>query len=376
MVDALMNMIKRFEALLQLHLSQSSTPVAHRVVDWLRWLPGCAVLGCLLVPWLVGCRTVAPPRALQRYYYAELHMATMFELTFYAPDQTTADHAAEAAFRRIGELDDMMTDYDPRSELMRLCQQPPGTPVRVSQDLFQVLQQAQVISMKSGGAFDITVGPLVRLWRDARKTHTLPSPSAIAAAKKVVGYDKIRLDPQTQTVTLAAAGMKLDLGGIAKGLAADDALAVLRARGIRRAMVAASGDIAVGDPPPGHAGWAIGIQSIDQPPGGLTRSVLLKNAGISTSGDTEQYVEIGGQRYSHIVDPKTGTGLTERIGVTIVAPNGTLSDSLATAVSVMGLESGLALVESWPGMSALIVRLTPKGKESIESSRFKRLRRS
>jgi thiamine biosynthesis lipoprotein len=299
----------------------------------------------------------------------------MFQITLYAPDQTAADHAAEAAFRRIAELDDIMTDYDPRSELMQLCARPPGTPVPVSKDLFGVLRQSEIVAEKSGGAFDITVGPFVRLWRNARKTRTLPTPAEIAKAAVLVGHEKISLDPHQQTATLAVSAMKLDLGGIAKGLAADEALIVLRQKGVNRAMVAASGDIAVSDPPPGHAGWAIGIQSIDRPAGGLSGEVLLKNAGISTSGDTEQYVEIDGQRFSHIVDPKTGLGLTERIGVTIVAPNGTLSDSLATAVSVMGEKRGLALVESWPGVSALMVKLTPAGKESITSRRFQRLPR-
>ena len=164
--------------------------------------------------------------------------------------------------------------------------------------------------------------------------------------------------------------MQLDLGGIAKGYAADKALTVLRRHGITRAMAAASGDIAIGDPPPDRKGWAIGIASIDSSENSLTKTVLLKNAAVSTSGDTEQFVEIGGVRYSHIVNPATGWGLTQRIGVTIIARNATTTDGLTKAVSVMGAERGLTLIDSLSDISGLIVTLDQSGKHVIESRRF------
>ncbi len=320
---------------------------------------------------VAGCHSIAPDSSLQRFAYAEMHMGTMFEIILFAPSQSMADQAAEKAFRRVIALEQVMTDYDPNSELMKLCQGPAGVPTPVSKDLFAVLEKAQLLAEKSDGAFDVTVGPFVQLWRKARKSRQLPSAAEITEAASVSGFQKMKVDRRSHSVTLAVPGMRLDLGGIGKGLAADEALKVLNQMGIRRAMVAASGDIAVGDPPPGRRGWSIGVQSIDHPGQGLTRSVLLKNAGISTSGDTEQFVEIGGRRYSHIVDPKTGVGLTERIGVTIIAPNGTTSDSLTKAVSVMGAERGMVWVESWPRAAALVVRLTPEGKKVIESRRFK-----
>ena len=336
-----------------------------RLVDRLRswaWV-GSVVLG-------IGSCFQAQARPLQRFAYAELHMATLFRVVFFAPDQLAADRAAEAVFRRVAELEDRMTDYDPRSELMQLCQRPAGEPVPVSDDLFRVLAQAQRMAKKTEGAFDITAGPYIQLWRKARKNRLLPTPVEIADAARRVGWEKIRLSSRARTVTLAVNGMRLDLGGIAKGFAADEALALLRRTGIRRAMVAASGDIALGNPPPKRRGWGIGIASIDHPLHGFTDEVWLHNMGVSTSGDTEQYVEIDGQRYSHIVNPKTGLGLTERIGVTILAPSGTLSDSLATAVSVMGEKKGLALIDSWRKVAGLIVVLRGEGKQVLRSSRY------
>ena len=139
-------------------------------------------------------------------------------------------------------------------------------------------------------------------------------------------------------------------------------------------MVAASGDIAVGEPPPGKSGWNIGIASIDVRGSELTRTVLLKNQAVSTSGDTEQYVELAGRRYSHIVDPRTGIALTNRIGVTIVAGDATTTDALATAVSVLGVERGLPIIEKMPSVAAIMVTIDGNGsKKLVESRRFSKL---
>jgi len=333
-----------------------------------------AAIGCALVLFgLTACHSTAPITSLQRFEFAELHMATVFRIVLYAPDETTANHAAETAFRRIAKLDDLLTDYDQNSELMRLCRQPVGRPVPVSRELFAVLQKSQKLAARTDGAFDMTVGPLVQLWRASRKSHVLPDAGQIAEAKRACGYRNIALNARNRTVVLKVPHMRLDAGGIAKGYAADEALQLLRQMGIPRALVAASGDIATGDAPPGRPGWNVGIESIDAPLTGLSRSVILRHAGISTSGDTEQYVEIDGRRYSHIVNPATGLGLTERIGVTIIAPNSTDSDRLATAVSVLGAAKGLAFIESQSACAALIVTLTNGGTQVLESRRFPRL---
>jgi thiamine biosynthesis lipoprotein len=337
------------------------TSIPRRFAIWL----GLGLALCVMA----GCKSPASGPQLKRFAYAELHMATVFRIIMYAPDETTANHAAEAAFYRVADLENIMSDYDPRSELSGLSKQPPGTPIPVSKDLFDILRKSNEIAKLSDGAFDTTIGPLVQLWRRARKTKQLPTSDEIALASQAVGYKKLKLDQHSSSVTMMVPGMRLDLGGIAKGYAADQALATLMSMGINRAMVAASGDIALGDAPPGKQGWTIAIESIDASTNSPSRTVLLTHAGISTSGDTEQYVEIGGRRYSHIVDGKTGLGLTERIGVTVIARNATTSDGLSTTLSVLGANRGLQLAETVPGVSALLVTLPMNGHKNVIQSR-------
>jgi FAD:protein FMN transferase len=306
-----------------------------------------------------------------RFTFAEAHMGTKFKIILYAPDEATANRAARAAFQRIANLDRIMTDYRPTSELMQLCSKAGGDPVAVSEDLFTVLARSQEVARRSDGAFDITVGPLVRLWRIARRTQKLPDPEKLAKAKELVGYGKVRLDADKRTVQLSKAGMQLDLGGIGKGYAADAALAVLKKQGISRGLVAAGGDIAVSGPPPDADGWKVGIQPLEDPDADPERYLLLRDAAVSTSGDAEQFVEIDGKRYSHILDPKTGLGLVGRMSVTVVARNGLTSDPLTKVVAVLGPEKGLAIIDEMDGVSAFMVRKTDKGTETFQSKRFK-----
>ena len=302
-------------------------------------------------------------------------MGTMFAISLYAPDQASASLAAKAAFDRIAELNLIMSDYVEQSEIRRLILNPPGKPVPVSKDLLHVLRESHDLSRKSDAAFDVTIGPLIRYWRRARRQRTLPDPERLAQVRPSVGFEKLRLDHRKGTVTLLASNMFLDLGGIAKGYAADQALAELKKHGINRALVAASGDIRVGDPPPGEKGWTVDIASIDAEADQRTDTLLLRNAAVSTSGDTEQSVLINGVRYSHIVDPTTGHGLRKRIGVTVVSDNATETDSLATAVSVMGAERGLELIKSRRGVEALIVEKSESRTIRTSSPRYYRLPR-
>jgi thiamine biosynthesis lipoprotein len=191
-------------------------------------------------------------------------------------------------------------------------------------------------------------------------------------ARLLVGYQFVGLDPEHRTVTLAKAGMRLDVGGIAKGYVVDQALAELRKHGITRAMIHAGGDIGLGDPPPGESGWRIGVGLLEheaKPTGYLT----LARCGVANSGDMYQFVEIGGRRYSHLVDPRTGIGLTDHANVTVVAPSGLMADGLSTTLSVLGPEKGLKLIEETTDAAAFILRM-PDGKlESCQSSRWKDL---
>lgn len=269
-------------------------------------------------------------------------------LVVYAPDKTAAETACIAAFARIAALDAMMSDYRRESELMRLCDHAGGPPVKVSAEISLVLRRAQEISRLSGGAFDVTVGPLVKLWREARKKRKLPATGAIAAARKLVGWRNMVLDQPPGTVRLARKGMRLDLGAIAKGYAVDEVLRTLRARGIRSALVD-MGDIGLGEPPPGKQGWRIRIPDA----GG---DFVLSHCVVSTSGDLMQHLDIGGMRYSHVVNPHTGYALTNGVEATVIAPSGLLSDPLSTCMTLLGARARARLLKHYPGTRAFASR--------------------
>jgi thiamine biosynthesis lipoprotein len=220
----------------------------------------------------------------------------------------------------------------------------------------------------------VTVGTIVRLWRQARRTKQLPDAKKLAAARALVGYAKMKLDKKKRTVQLEKEGMRLDLGGIAKGYAADVTLEVLKKHGITRSLVAAGGDIAAGDAPPDSRGWKVGIAPLLDPNQPPRRVLLLENAAVSTSGDAEQFVEIGGKRYSHIVDPRTGLGLVGRLSVTVVARRGISADSLTKVVTVLGPKRGFKIIDGQEGVSAFVVRKGARGEEMFESEGFKKLR--
>lgn len=298
--------------------------------------------------------TAAEPD-LTLYRQTQRQMGVDFTISAYAPDEATAKTAFAKAFARIEQLNAVLSDYDPTSELSRLSKTAPhAQPVEVSNDLFRVLRAAEQTSRLSAGAFDVTVGPLTRLWRRSRRRKQLPSAERLTEALAAVGWKKVRLSDDPPRARLTVGGMQLDAGGIAKGYAADEALAVLRKARLSRALVDGSGDLAIGDPPPGQPGWRIGAAPLgpDAPP---SRWLALRNCGLATSGDAFQFVEIDGRRFSHIVDPRTGLGLETQLGVTVVAENGMQADALASAVSVLGPDRGIELVEKLSEVEALFV---------------------
>jgi FAD:protein FMN transferase len=334
--------------------------------DWQTGVrPTSIALVLLLTPALA-----APQASLTRFQYEKPHMGTTFRIVLYAADQAKADAATQRAFARIAAIDARLTDYVETSELSRVTKEAVGHPVRVSDDLLKVLLPAQDLARRSEGAFDITVGPLTHLWRRARRQVEMPAPDVLAEALRLVGYQLLHVDAVAHTVQVDRLGMKLDAGGIAKGYAADAALLVLTAMGCSRALVAAGGDLAIGDPPPGRKGWTVALEGLIPDHLAPGSPIVVSRCGVSTSGDEEQWVEIGGVRYSHILDPRTGMGLTGHSSVTVLAADATTSDMLATAVSVLGPERGRALVDGWAGASALIGERTPQGDRWTRSARW------
>jgi len=311
----------------------------------------------------------------QRFVFEKAEMGVPFRITMYAPDAKTAQSAADAAFERVEVLNSILSDYDSDSEISRLSQTSgQNKVVPLSTVLWTVLEKSQEIAEKTDGAFDVTIGPLVNLWRRMRRKQELPSPDLIAEMRNRVGYQHLQLDPKERTAKLLQPDMRLDVGGIAKGYASDEAIAMLAKHGITRALAAASGDIVAGDPPPGEKGWRVEIETLDVPGAPPPQVLYLAHQGVSTSGDAYQFVEINGTRYSHIINPKTGIGLTGRSMVTVVAPQGITADGWDTPIDIIGPERGIPLIEAIPGAAMRMVRQREDGKvEVFESSRWKEL---
>jgi thiamine biosynthesis lipoprotein len=243
-------------------------------------------------------------------------MGTLVGVTLFAPTAAAAKAGFAAAFGRMAVLERMLSDYLDGSELNGIGVEPRV----VSPELYRVLGFARRVSEASGGAFDVTVGPLTRAWR-ARAPLT-------DSLRALVDWRQLYME--RGRVWLGRAGMRLDLGAIGKGFAADEMVRAVGLLGISRVLVAASGDIVCGDAPPGKRGWTVAA--------GRARLTLRKGA-VSTSGDTSQFYERDGKRFSHILDPRRGAALSEVLEVAVAAPDGMTADALATTVRVMGMEA-------------------------------------
>lgn len=285
---------------------------------------------------LCACRSVGsvPAPVPGRYEFHRLCMGVDGRVVVYAQDERRATEGARRAYARLAELEQVFSDFRPGSEVMRLCDRAGQGPVAVSRDLFEVLRAAGRVHEATGGAFDPTVGALSRLWRESRAEGRLPDGRAIEAARETTGWRHVALDPDQRTVAIGQRGLRMDLGGIAKGYSAMEAVRALRAMGLARAMVSLAGDVAVGDAPPGAPGWLVrvdlGVPDVPE------YDMVVQNCSVSTSGDRFQFVEVDGVRYSHILDPRTGVGLTHRVAVSVVAADGALADGAATGLCVAG----------------------------------------
>jgi len=344
-----------------LRLTWKTGNIAENVIT--RLIPSLMVL-------LIGCKTTQDESTWKRYEFNEPEMGVNFVIKLYAPDEVLAKNAARAVYDRIEVLNSIFSNYDPASELNRLTRNTVGKAVKVSSELFAVLHRAQILSLETNGAFDVTMGPYIELWRKARRQKQLTDPELLRKVSKSVGYQNLDLIPHKQSIACMAPGLHLNLGGIAKGWAVDEALEILRAHGIRRALCAASGDIAIGGAPPNKKGWLVGVRSVDRQGNFYDQMLNLKNCAVSTSGDTFQFIEINGKRYSHIIDPRTGYGLTNRVMVTVITSSAVESDSKATAISVLGLNSGIAYAKK-KDIAIVITPLTGEKRAPQVSPKWK-----
>ena len=288
-------------------------------------------------------------------------MGTSARVVVMARGEKTAQRCIEAAFEVQDRIESLMSDYREDSELSKVNREAAQGPVAVSEMTFEVLQQSIHFAKLSEGAFDVTVGPLVDLWRKAGRTNQLPTEEALAEARRKVGSDKLILDEKNRTVRFAAEGMRIDLGGIGKGYAVDKAVEALQEQGAMGGMVDLGGNIrCFGCPPQGQDCWRIGLQDPNVAPDAFGPSkpllvLALTKESVATSGDYRRFVKVQGQKQSHVIDATTGKGANKLASDTIIAADATTADALSTAVNVLGLEKGLALIERLPATAAILI---------------------
>ena len=307
------------------------------------------------------CIGVQVNAQLKRFSFTQPKMGSPFTILLYAADSIEAARHARDCFLLVDSFNLLYSDYIDSSELSLLTSAGASTaPIPVSPAMLDILWRSSIAYEQSGGAFDITVGPLVKLWRAARKAKQFPAADKIEAARRFVGFNNLVIDTARKTVLVKIPGMKLDLGGIAQGYIGQKVLDLLRSRQVEHALVNVSGDIITGDAPPGSAGWTIGVNVPGSTDELLSREILIQRKAVITSGDAFQFLEHDGKRYSHIVDPRTGYGVTFQRNVTIIAEDGTTADWLATACSIIPLRKAKKLAKSF-GAELLITEMK-KGK--------------
>jgi thiamine biosynthesis lipoprotein len=302
-----------------------------------------------------------------------LVMGTFARVVAVAKDSDTAQECIQAALAEIRLVDELMSDFKSDSEIAQANAEAADHPVQVGESTFEVLARSVEFSKLSDGAFDVTVGPLVDLFRTAKRTGAAPAEEQIAQTKAKVGFEKLELDGQNRTVRFTVKGMRLDLGAIAKGYAVDKAAEAAQRCGAAGAMVDLGGNIrCFGTPPKGRDHWLIGVQDPNAAGegaggGGLLLTLKITEASIATSGDYQQFALIAGKRYSHILDPHTGWSAEGLSSVTIITDNATDADALSTAISVMGIQKGLALIERLPNTEAILIT-SGQRREIIKTS--------
>lgn len=356
-------------------LSVASLPLANLLLtSLLRASLTLAWLTALTIGVNVTAKADDRTDVLKKFQETQVHMGSKFTIVVYAQSAEDAERGMKAAFQRIHELDLLLSDYLDESEVSRLSRaSPTKEPVAVSDALWPVLLLSQEYSEASDGAFDITVGPLTTLWRRSRRSKQLPDTATLARAKNSVGYRALKLDQANHTAMLVLPGMRLDLGGIGQGYAADAALETLKQHDLPRAIVNASGDIIAGAPPPEESGWKIAFPTLGSDGQSTQDEIRLAHLAISTSGDAFQFVEIDGVRYSHIVDTRTGLGTTEPRTATVLADTCVLADAMATACCVLDTQAALKLADRMH-FEVQLIRSTANGPRLERTPKWHRER--
>ncbi len=313
-----------------------------------RRLWGAALALAAAVGLVVHCRAASE----RLFAQSRPAMGTIFTIYLYAPDGEQAGAYFEVAFEEIERLEEALSNYRASSELSRINRLAAREAVTTDPEVFQLLQRSLDHSRRSDGAFDITVGPLMRAWGFFRGQGRYPAADELAQARASVGWQHVALDATTRTVRFLVPELELDLGAIGKGYAVDRVAGLLRELGVKSALVdAGSSTIYAIGAPPGKQGWNVRVPQ----PGEGSRAistVVLRDASLSTSGNYENFFRLNGRTYCHIMNPRSGEPVQGMLQTTVIAPEATDSDALSTAMFVMGPMAGRRLLESVPGASA------------------------
>jgi FAD:protein FMN transferase len=294
-------------------------------------------------------------------------MGTSIQVQAFGGDEATRRAAIDEAFAAFAEIDRLMSNYRDDSELALLNRNGARAPVVVSDPMFAVLDAARRVSAASSGAFDVTVGPLVRLWGFHDKTPHLPTDAELAAVRPLVDYRQVLLDAGHRTARFSRAGVELDLGGIAKGFAVDIAAGVLRRKQLSGFIDAGGNQYLLGTPP-GKRSWTVGIKDPDARDR-VIGVVETSEISVSTSADSYNFLVANGRRYGHILDPRTLQPATASLSATVLSRDGTLADAMSKAAFILGPKAGLALVDAFPDMSAIIAYRQDDGAVGVAVSR-------
>lgn len=302
----------------------------------------------------------------RKFSYSEMKMGSAFNLIIVSADSNKANHLARKSYELVDSLNHIFSNYDSSSELSKINASAGLLPYKMSRAMLDLVQKSQYAYIQSKGAYDISIGPLSSLWRNARKAKLFPEASTVLATKKLVGLNQVKINKRLGTIFLPNANMQLDFGGIAKGYIAQWVINFLKANGIQQALVDAGGDIVMSGPPLNQQGWLIGVNLPETTDQLLNKKLQLSNCSVATSGDVYQFIEYKGVKYSHIINPLTGYGVTNLRNVTIVAKTGATADWLATACSILPIKEAKQLAISH--QAALLITTLKNGKLVFEAT--------
>ena len=310
-----------------------------------------------VVSFLLLAAQIAPARTATAKLYVQSReaMGTKFTIYLYAASEEQAEAAFEASFDEIERLDRTLSNYNPDSELSRINRLAGRKWVTTDPEVFSLLQTCLGYTIRSGGTFDITVGPLMRAWGFFRGQGHYPTARELEQAREKTGWEKVQLDAETRAVHFAVPGMELDPGGIGKGYAVDRVVVLLRRAGVKVAMVdAGSSTLYAMGAPPGEKGWLVRVPK----PGDLSKTIsalLLKDESLSTSGSYEKFFQLNGRTYCHIMDPRTGAPVEGMLQTSVIAADGTTTEALSKPMFVMGTDEGAKYLASFPHVAGLWV---------------------